>query len=127
MGVCSYPAMKAAGIQRGDRTPGFHILQDTAASLLHELTGGNLKSVQEFLRQSKIGTTADVYVHQENTAANGSSELFAQRRSMTLAPAWTPPTRFPPEPNITPEKLSVPTLQDLTVSAARFTGLQCGR
>ena len=54
-------------------------LRHTAASLLHELTGGNLKSVLEFLRHTQIGTTADVYVHRENTAVRASSELLASK------------------------------------------------
>jgi len=42
-----HPAMDRAGIMRGARTHGFHILRHTAASLLHERTH-DLKGVQEF-------------------------------------------------------------------------------
>jgi integrase len=71
-----YPAMDRAGIKRGDRTHGFHILRHTAASLLHERTH-DLKGVQEFLRHSQIGTTADIYVHQSPTVGRKASELLA--------------------------------------------------
>lgn len=65
-----YPAMNRAGIKRGLRTHGFHILRHTAASLLHERTH-DLKGVQEFLRHSQIGTTADIYVHKTATVGRG--------------------------------------------------------
>jgi integrase len=71
-----YPAMDRAGIKRGDRTHGFHILRHTAASLLHEKTN-DLKGVQQFLRHSQIGTTADIYVHQSSTVVRKASELLA--------------------------------------------------
>jgi len=71
-----YPAMDRAGIKRGDRTHGFHILRHTAASLLHEKTH-DLKGVQQFLRHSQIGTTADIYVHQSPTVVRKASELLA--------------------------------------------------
>jgi integrase len=82
--VVLYSAMKTAGIERGDRTHGFHILRHTAASLLRELTGGNLKSVQEFVRHSQIGTTADVYVHRENTQREQAVNYLPRRCSVTL-------------------------------------------
>jgi integrase len=71
-----YPAMDRAGIKRGARTHGFHILRHTAASLLHERTH-DLKGVQEFLRHSQIGTTADIYVHQSPTVVRKASELLS--------------------------------------------------
>jgi integrase len=71
-----YPAMDRAGIKRGDRTHGFHILRHTAASLLHERTH-DLKGVQQFLRHSQIGTTADINVHQGPTVVRKASELLA--------------------------------------------------
>jgi integrase len=72
-----YPAMDRAGIKRGARTHGFHILRHTAASLLHERTH-DLKGVQEFLRHSQIGTTADIYVHQSSTVGRKASELLSE-------------------------------------------------
>ena len=54
----------------------FHILRHTAASLLHEKTH-DLKGVQQFLRHSQIGTTADIYVHQSPTVVRKASELLA--------------------------------------------------
>ena len=71
-----YPAMDRAGIKRGARTHGFHILRHTAASLLHEKTH-DLKGVQQFLRHSQIGTTADIYVHQSPMVVRKASELLA--------------------------------------------------
>jgi integrase len=71
-----YRAMDSAGIKRGHRTHGFHILRHTAASLLHDLTG-DLKWVQEFLRHSQISTTADVYVHKNRAVSRAASELLA--------------------------------------------------
>jgi integrase len=71
-----YPAMDRAGIKRGLRAHGFHILRHTAASLLHERTH-DLKGVQEFLRHSQIGTTADIYVHKTATVVRTASELLA--------------------------------------------------
>jgi site-specific recombinase XerC len=68
-----YPAM---GHQMRCRTHGFHILLHTAASLLHERTH-DLKGVQEFFRNSQIGTTADIYVHQSPTVVRKASELLA--------------------------------------------------
>jgi integrase len=72
-----YPAMDRAGIKRGARTHGFHILRHTAASILHELTGGDLKATQDFLRHSQIGTTADIYVHRDPVVARAATELLA--------------------------------------------------
>jgi hypothetical protein len=36
-----------------------------------------VKGVQEFLRHSQIGTTADIYVHQRLTVGRKASELLA--------------------------------------------------
>lgn len=68
--------MDRAGIKRGPRTHGFHILRHTAASLLHERTH-DLKGVQKFLRHSQIGTTTDIYVHKTATVGREASELLA--------------------------------------------------
>jgi len=41
----------------------FHDLRHTAASLMLERSGGNLRLVMEMLGHSTITTTADIYAH----------------------------------------------------------------
>lgn len=56
------PAMDRAGINRGDRTHGFHIFRHTAATIIADRTG-KMKLAQEQLGHAQMSTTANIYVH----------------------------------------------------------------
>jgi integrase len=68
-----YPALKKAGIIKGERTHGFHLLRHTAATILADLNHDPML-VRDFLRHEKLSTTAG-YVH--IAAAEGASDMLA--------------------------------------------------
>lgn len=73
-----YPAMEKAGIARGNRTHGFHLIRHTAGSIVHRRTG-DVKLVQELLGHSRIETTGDIYVHvDDQTVGKAADILFAE-------------------------------------------------
>jgi integrase len=69
-----YPALKKAGIIKGQRTHGFHLLRHTAATILADLNHDPML-VRDFLRHEKLSTTAG-YVH--IAAAEGASDQLAE-------------------------------------------------
>lgn len=69
-----YPALEKAGIIKGQRTHGFHLLRHTAATILADLNHDPML-VRDFLRHEKLSTTAG-YVH--IAAAEGASDMLAE-------------------------------------------------
>jgi integrase len=75
--VVLYPAMERAGIERKQRSHGFHLFRHSAASIVHSLTS-DLKLAQELLGHATIATTADIYTHLLDEAkAGAATELLA--------------------------------------------------
>lgn len=72
-----YPALKAVGINRQDRTHGFHLFRHSAGSIVHYLTR-DLKAAQELLGHSRISTTSDIYVHLDESVAEEATEALAK-------------------------------------------------
>ncbi len=72
-----YPALDAAGIERGRRTHGFHLFRHSAASIVHERTR-DLKLTQTLLRHTQLSTTADIYVHAAGNGARLATEPLAE-------------------------------------------------
>ena len=62
-----YPAMERAGIQRTKRAHGFHVFRHSTGSILFD-AGEDVKSIQEYLRHSRLTTTMDVYLHPETVS-----------------------------------------------------------
>lgn len=69
--------MDAAGIHRKKGQYGFHIFRHTAGSIINAKTR-DLKLVQETLGHSQIVTTANVYVHLDETAIGEGTEVLAR-------------------------------------------------
>ena len=69
--------MEAAGITRGKRTHGFHILRHTAGSLMYRQSR-DLKMVQGALGHSAIGATSDIYVHLDGDHIAEGTEGLAE-------------------------------------------------
>jgi integrase len=70
-------ALKAAGIEPGYRTHGFHLFRHSAGSIVHAITG-DVKTTQEFFGHSRLSTTADVYTHVEKAVGEQASEALAK-------------------------------------------------
>src|SRR5215213_1455225 len=79
-----YPAMDRAGINRQERSHGFHIFRHTAGSIVHTATG-NLKLIQEFLGHSRISTTSDIYVHVPETMTGQATEIMVKEINLALS------------------------------------------
>jgi len=79
-----YPAMDRAGINRQERSHGFHIFRHTAGSIVHTATG-NLKLIQEFLGHSRISTTSDIYVHVPETMTGQATEIMVREINLALS------------------------------------------
>jgi integrase len=80
-----YPALQEAGIERVDRTHGFHLFRHSAGSIIHAQTG-DMKLAQEQLRHTQISTTSDIYVHVDETVSKKAAEALAQAIMPTCAP-----------------------------------------
>lgn len=72
-----YKAMKAAGIEPGYRTHGFHLFRHSAGSIVHSITR-DVKTTQELLGHSRLSTTADIYTHVEKVVGEQASEALAK-------------------------------------------------
>ncbi|MFL6213613.1 MAG: tyrosine recombinase XerC [Blastocatellia bacterium] len=72
-----YQAMDAVGIERGDRTHGFHIFRHTAGSLMYARSR-DLKLVQGALGHSGISITSDIYVHLDGDRVAEGTEMLAE-------------------------------------------------
>ena len=70
-------ALKAAGIEPGHRTHGFHLFRHSAGSIVHAITG-DVKTAQELLGHSRLSTTADIYTHVEKAIGERASEALAR-------------------------------------------------
>lgn len=70
-----YPAMDAAGIKRSPGAYGFHVFRHTAGSIVHKKTG-SVKLAQNLLGHSRMDTTADIYVHVDEKAAEAVAEAI---------------------------------------------------
>jgi integrase len=57
-----YPVLDRLGIERGNRSSGFHAFRHAAASLINARTG-DLKLAQKLLGHSTLSMTANVYTH----------------------------------------------------------------
>ncbi len=78
-----YPALDAAGIEKGHRTHGFHLFRHSGGRMLYEATR-DLKAVQEYLAHSQISTTADTYVEMPDEIAGEATELVARELNCDL-------------------------------------------
>ncbi len=72
-----YPALRAAGIEPGARSHGFHLFRHSAGSIIHSMTG-DIKLAQEQLRRTQMSTTSDTYVHVECKVSERASEALAK-------------------------------------------------
>ena len=70
-------ALRAAGIEPGYRTHGFHLFRHSAGSIVHAITG-DIKTTQELLGHSRLSTTADIYTHVEKAVGEQASEALAR-------------------------------------------------
>jgi len=69
-----YPALKKAGIERGQNSHGFHLFRHSAASIVHEQTR-DMSLAQRLLGHSRLSTTADIYAHTESEAEQATDTL----------------------------------------------------
>jgi integrase len=79
-----YPALRAAQIEPGARSHGFHLFRHSAGSIIHSMTG-DIKLAQEQLRHTQMSTTSDTYVHVERKVAERASEALAKAISPACA------------------------------------------
>jgi site-specific recombinase XerD len=71
------PAMMAAGIEIVKHESGIHVLRHSAGTILYEMTR-DIELVKRFLRQSRISTTSDIYVHADSSIAAEAIDAMAQ-------------------------------------------------
>lgn len=72
-----HPAMKAAGIESGKSTHGFHIFRRSAARMVYQETG-DVKMAQALLGHSNIHTTADCYIQDAQEVTDAGTEAVAR-------------------------------------------------
>jgi site-specific recombinase XerD len=87
-----YPAMQRAGIERGERTHGFHIFRHSGASIVHA-EKKTLGPGQELLRHTSPVTTQG-YTHVERVGEEASEILareFLTNCGLSVAESWVKP------------------------------------
>jgi len=72
-----YPILKKLGIRPKPRQHGFHVFRHSAGSIVS--TALSLKVAQEYLRHADFSTTANIYVHLDDSALRQATELLAEQ------------------------------------------------
>jgi len=72
-----YPVMDELGIERQERSYGFHLLRHTAATILHGETG-DIEVAQRALGHARRSTTEDVYDHVESIVDEKTTSILVQ-------------------------------------------------
>ncbi len=72
-----YPVMDELGIERQERSYGFHLLRHTAATILHGETG-DIEVAQRALGHARRSTTEDIYDHVEPVVDEQTTSLLVQ-------------------------------------------------
>ena len=72
-----HKALKAAGIEPGYRSHGFHLFRHSAGSIVHSITR-DVKTTQELFGHSRLSTTADIYTHVDKAVGEQASEALAK-------------------------------------------------